>query len=137
MSKIRRFEDLIAWQKGRKLASTIHALTMQPKFRRDFKLRDQIWDAAISVPSNIAEGFERNRLNEFHQHRSVSKASCGEVRSDLYLAFDAGHIDERALAALLEQAREVSRIVSGLRSSIEREIHKQQILRTQDSGLRT
>jgi four helix bundle protein len=139
MSKIERFEDLVAWQKARRYAGVIHRLTEQPKFARDFKLRDQIWDAAISVASNIAEGFERNRLREFHQYLSISKASCGEVRSHLYLAFDAGHIEERTLSETLEQGVELGRIIGGLRRSIEVEIAKadQKKLRTQDSALRT
>ena len=140
MSKITRFEDLVAWQRARQYAAVIHRLTQQPKFARDFKLRDQIWGAAISIASNIAEGFERNRLREFHQHLSVAKASCGEVRSDLYLAFDAGHIDEPTLRDTLGQGVELGRIVGGLRRSVEVELEKAERgrnLRTQDSGLRT
>ena len=114
-------------------------LTQQPRFARDFKLRDQIWGAAISISSNIAEGFERNRMREFHQFLSVAKASCGEVRSDLYLAFDIGHIDEQTLNATLEQGAEVGRVIGGLRRSVELEIAKadKKKLRTQDSALRT
>src|SRR5687767_13479074 len=117
MSKIERFEDLVAWQKARRFACVIHGLIQQPKFARDFKLRDQIWDAAISISSNIAEGFERNRMREFHQYLSVAKASCGEVRSQLYLAFDVGHIDEHTLNETLRQGVELGRIIGGLRRS--------------------
>ncbi len=95
-------------------------------------MKNQICKAALSVPSNIAEGFERDRLKEFHQFLSVAKASCAEVRSDLYVAFDIGYIDEHQLTSLLAQSQEVGRIVGGLRRSIESEF-----LRTQDSGLRT
>src|SRR5687768_17788230 len=124
MSKIERFEDLVAWQKARRFACVIHGLIQQPKFARDFKLRDQIWDAAISITSNIAEGFERNRLREFHQYLSISKASCAEVRSCLYLAHDVGHIDETTLRTTIEQAEEVARVIGGLRRSVEREMGK-------------
>ncbi|HET8796156.1 MAG TPA: four helix bundle protein [Thermoanaerobaculia bacterium] len=140
MSRIERFEDLVAWQKARRYACVIHELTRQPTFARDFKLRDQIWDAAISISSNIAEGFERNGMREFHQYLSISKASCGEVRSQLYLAYDVGHIDERTLRLTLAQGVEVGRIIGGLRRSVELEIAKtarKRKLRTQDSGLRT
>jgi four helix bundle protein len=137
MSKIERFEDLIAWQKARELARAIHRLIDGPRFSRDFKLRDQTWDASISIMSNIAEGFERNRLREFHQYLSVSKASCAEVRSHLYLAHDVGYIDQPTLNGALRQAQEIGRIVGGLRRSIEREMLRLQKLRTQDSGLRT
>jgi four helix bundle protein len=130
--KIRRFEDLMAWQKARYLASTIYRTTRQRPFARDFVLRDQICKAAVSVPSNIAEGFERGRLSEFHQFLSIAKGSCAEVRSQLYIACDIEYIDGQQLAVLLAQAEEVGRIVGGLRSSIERKA-----LRTQHSGLST
>lgn len=88
--RVERFEDLIAWQKVRLLTAEIYRVTSQGSFARDFGLRDQICRAAVSVMSNIAEGFERNRAAEFHQYLSIAKASCGEVRSQLYVAFDAG-----------------------------------------------
>jgi four helix bundle protein len=130
--KISRFEDLIAWQKARALAGAIYKTAAKPPFDRDYSMKNQICSAALSVSSNIAEGFERDRLKEFHQFLSVAKASCAEVRSDLYVAFDIGYINEQQLATLLSQSREVGRVVGGLRSSIEA-----QLLRTQDSGLRT
>ncbi|HEY8131587.1 MAG TPA: four helix bundle protein [Thermoanaerobaculia bacterium] len=130
--KIRRFEDLIAWQKARALASTIYRTARERPFSRDFPLRNQICSAAGSVPSNIAEGFERNRLTEFHQFLSIAKASCAEVRSQLYVAFDVGYIDDRRLDSLLRQAEEVGRVIGGLRKSV-----ANKALRTQHSALRT
>jgi four helix bundle protein len=130
--KIRRFEDLIAWQKARALAATIYRTARERPFSRDFSMRNQICSAAGSVPSNIAEGFERYRLTEFHQFLSISKASCAEVRSQLYVAFDVGYIDEVKLNSLLQQAEEVGRVIAGLRKSV-----AIKALRTQHSGLRT
>jgi len=118
--KIECFEDLIAWQKARVLTAEIYRATNQGNFARDFGLRDQIRRAAVSAMSNIAEGFERNRPAEFHQFLSIAKASCGEVRSQLYVAFDACYLNPDAFAALLSQATEVSRIIGGLRASVER-----------------
>ena len=129
---IRRFEDLIAWQKARSLASTIYRIARERPISHDFKMRDQLCSSADSVPSNIAEGFERSRLREFHQFLSISKASCAELRSRLYVAFDVGYIDEQQLGVLLKQAEEVGRIVGGLRKAVARKI-----LRTQHSALRT
>src|SRR5215212_7473912 len=107
MSRVTRFEDLIAWQKGRALVAAIYRTSESSRtFAHDFTLKDQIRGAAISVPSNIAEGFERGRLGEFHQSLSIAKASCAEVRTQLYLAFDVQHIDEAVLGALLKQAEE-------------------------------
>jgi four helix bundle protein len=130
--KIERFEDLIAWQKARALVAAIYKPTQKRPFARDFAFCNQITKAALSVPSNIAEGFERDRLREFHQFLSVAKSSCAEVRSQLYSAYDLGYVSEAELNRLLRQGEEVGRIIGGLRRSVEREF-----LRTQDSGLRT
>jgi len=67
VKKIRRFEDLIAWQKARELTKRIYSLTRQGNFERDSGLRDQIRRAAVSVMSNLAEGFDRGGRAEFHQ----------------------------------------------------------------------
>ncbi|MEK6372301.1 MAG: four helix bundle protein [Acidobacteriota bacterium] len=90
MAKVEQFEDLIAWQKGRVLVRDIYAVSEQRPFARDFALRDQIRDAALSVPSNFAEGFKRAALGEFHRFLTYAKGSCGEVRSQLYNALDVG-----------------------------------------------
>jgi len=91
--KVERFEDLIAWQKARQLTSVIYRITSLSDFARDFGLRDQIRRAAVSVMSNIAEGFDRASRSEFHQFLVIAKASCAEVRSQLYVAQDVGYID--------------------------------------------
>lgn len=121
MAKIERFEDLIAWQKARVLTRAVYQVTRTEEFRRDFGLCDQIRRAAISIMSNIAEGFVRNRLTEFHQFLSVAKASCAEVRSQLYIAFDAGYLSENNFEALQGNAEEVTRIIAGLRTSVAKE----------------
>lgn len=122
MAQVQRFEDLIAWQKARVMTKNIYLLTFQAKFARDFGLKDQIQRAAVSTMSNIAEGFERNRLTEFHQFLSTSKSSCAEARSLLYVAYDINYIDEPTFRTHLTQAEEVGRIIGGLRASVEREI---------------
>jgi len=121
MAKIERFEDLIAWQKARELTKAIYQITRQGAFARDFGLSGQIQRAAVSVMSNIAEGFERNRRAEFHQFLSTAKASCAELRSQLYVAFDIGYIDEGTFERLFQQAEEVARIIGGLRVSVEKQ----------------
>jgi len=118
MEKIQKFEDLIAWQKARELTKAIYQLTSDGPFSKDFGLRDQIRRAMVSVMSNISEGFERGSLNEFHQFLVIAKASCAEVRSQLYIALDAGYINEPAFLKLNQQATEVSKIIGGLRASI-------------------
>jgi four helix bundle protein len=118
--RIEKFEDFIAWQKARKLTAAIYKATDQGKFSRDYGLRDQIRRAAVSVMSNIAEGFERGRSSEFHHFISIAKASCAEVRSQLYVALDVGYLDRESFDVLHEQAIEVGRIIGGLRASVER-----------------
>jgi len=118
MGKIERFEDLIAWQKARELTREIYKITREGTFARDFGLSGQIQRAAVSIMSNISEGFERGSRGEFHQFLSTAKASCAEVRSQLYVAFDIGYLVQLKFNQLLAQAEEVGRIVGGLRASV-------------------
>jgi four helix bundle protein len=118
LSKIQRFEDLIAWQKARDLTRVIYLLTRQEPFAKDFSLSRQIQRAAVSIMANIAEGFERGGRGEFHQFLSTAKASCAEVRSHLYVALDVGYLDQETFSDLLARAEEVAKIVGGLRSSV-------------------
>ncbi len=118
MKKIERFEDLVAWQKSRKLTQEIYQATRRGDFSKDFGLSGQIQRAAVSIMSNIAEGFERGGRKEFHQFLSMAKASCAEVRSQLYVAFDIGYLLQPEFNELLNRAEEVGRIVGGLRASV-------------------
>jgi four helix bundle protein len=117
---VQRFEDLIAWQKARQLTADIYRMTATGSFARDFGLRDQIQRAAVSVMSNIAEGFDRGSRAEFHQFLVIAKASCAEVRSQLYVALDIGHINEADFNKLRDLTEEVSKIIGGLRAAIQR-----------------
>ena len=118
---VSRFEDLIAWQKARLLAATIYRISTQGAFGKDYGLKDQIQRAAVSVMSNIAEGFERNSPAEFHQFLAVAKASCAEVRCQLYVAIDVGYIDRPEFDEIFALAEEVARLVGGLRVSVKKQ----------------
>ncbi len=122
MSRIERFEDLIAWQKARVLACDVYRMTFGDAFARDFALTDQIRRSAVSVCSNIAEGFERGGRREFHQFLSVAKGSCAELRTQIYLAKDVGYIDDASATRVLQMAEEVGKIVGGLRRSVAAQI---------------
>ena len=115
------FEDLIAWQKARELVRTVNALVEKPPMSRRFAFRDQLQRAAVSTMSNIVEGYERGGKGEFFHMLSISKESCAEVRSLFYVALDAGYIDQPTFNQLNRQAKEVSRVIGGLRMAVGRQ----------------
>jgi four helix bundle protein len=112
MATIRRFEDLECWQKARKLANTIYDLTEQPPFARDFKLRDQIRDAAGSVMHNIAEGFDAGYNVEFIRFLKLARRSASEVQSQLYLALDRKYITHEELDRAYNFAAEAKQLIN-------------------------
>jgi four helix bundle protein len=111
---VKNFEDLNVWKQARQLTQEVYRLTKTEKFLKDFGLRDQIRRAAISVMSNIAEGFERGGNQEFVQFLYVAKASCGEVRSQLYVALDQGYATANDSEKLLQLFRRLSGMISNL-----------------------
>ncbi len=92
MGTITRFEEIEAWQKARQLSAAIYKTTNAGIFSRDFGLRDQIRRAAVSVMSNIAEGFDRGGNKEFIQFLYIAKGSAAEIQAQLYVALDAGYM---------------------------------------------
>lgn len=119
--KVERFEDLIAWQKARQLSAEIYRVSAQGDFSKDFGLKDQIRRAAVSVMSNIAEGFDRASRSEFHQFLVIAKASCAEVRSQLYVALDVGYLDRETFEKVNSSTSELSRIIGGLRVAVQKQ----------------
>jgi four helix bundle protein len=114
MASLRKFEDIEAWQKARELARAIYAVTKDGSFGRDFGLRDQIRRAAVSIMSNIAEGFGRGGNKEFTQFLSIAKGSVAEVQSQLFVAQDAGYLNSTQFQALYEKAETTARLIGGL-----------------------
>jgi len=112
--KITRFEDIGAWQEARKLVKMVYSvINKSPKFRKDFRLVNQIQDAAVSAMSNIAEGFSRRSNREFIQFLFISKSSAAEVQSELYVALDQQYITQEDFQKIYDQAEIVSRMDSG------------------------
>jgi four helix bundle protein len=111
---VKQFEDLEVWKEPRRLTQIIYRLTKEEKFSKDFALRDQIQRAAVSIMSNIAEGFERGGNQEFTQFLYIAKGSCGEVRSQLYVAFDQGYMDEKQKDELTKFFKRLSSMISNL-----------------------
>jgi four helix bundle protein len=93
--KVKNLEDLEIWKDARMLIRIIYRITREPKFSKDFALRDQIQRAGVSIMSNIAEGFERGGNQELVHFLYIAKASCGEVRSQLYVAVDQSYLTQK------------------------------------------
>ena len=113
MGKFSSFEEINSWQKSRIFNKRIYQITENSNFKKDFDLVRQIRRASISISSNIAEGFERNTDKEFIYFLYVAKASAGEVRSQIYLAFDLEYIAKQEFDELLESVTEISKLLSG------------------------
>lgn len=113
MGKFNSFEGINSWQKARVFNKKIYLITESKAFKNDFAFVKQIRRASISISSNIAEGFERNTDKEFIYFLYVAKASAGEVRSQLYLAFDLEYITKQEFEELLESVSEISKLISG------------------------
>lgn len=116
MATFKAFEDIDAWQKARDLVRRVYHISRESEFSRDYALKDQMRRAAISIMSNIAEGFERNGNKEFIHFLSIAKGSAGEVRSQLYVALDQRYIDKAEFDSLIDLLNEISRLTGGLMS---------------------
>lgn len=123
--KINRFEDIKAWQKARILTNMIYQIVKDNKsFWNDYKFREQITSAAVSIMSNIAEGFSRHTKKEFIQFLFVAKGSCAEAQSQLYVALDQGYISEAKFKELYSKTDEVAKILSGFMTYLLNELNK-------------
>ena len=109
---VKYFEDLETWKLSRKLTNKIYSISNDGKFAKDFGLRDQIRRAAVSIMSNIAEGYERGGNQEFIQFLSIAKASCGEVRSQLYVVMDQGYMNKKECEQLIDNGRKLSIMIN-------------------------
>ena len=107
MATIKRFEDILSWQKARELNKFIGDLIDKGKFKHSYKLIDQIESSSGSIMDNIAEGFERGGNKEFIQFLYISKGSCGEFRSQLYRALDRKYLTEDEFKLLYDLAKEI------------------------------
>lgn len=110
--KIESFEDLRVWQKGIELVKQVYLLTSYGDLKRDFGLRDQLQRAAVSIPTNIAEGFERSSRKEYLMFLNIAKGSAGEVRSLLRVALEIGYLDQPGHDRLRDTVMQLSRYLS-------------------------
>ncbi len=112
---LKTFEELEAWQASRELAREVYRVSRVTALRRDRSLCDQARRAAVSVMANLAEGFERGGRREFVHYVSQAGGSLGELRSHLYVAFDAGLLGAEELESLQKHAKRTGEILGGLR----------------------
>lgn len=113
MARIEKFEEIEAWKLARQATRRVYEISSESPFSRDFALVNQIRRASISVMSNIAEGFERSGNKEFLQFLAIAKGSCGEVRSQLYIAADQNYIKTAEFDEIAKLLIETSKTISG------------------------
>ncbi len=118
--KIESFEDLLVWQKGMKLVKQVYLITRDGKLSKDFNLRDQLRSAALSVTSNIAEGFERASRKEYLNFLNIAKGSAGELRSLLRVALEIGYLEEPQFFEMQGMVLELSRFLSNQIKSLKK-----------------
>ena len=106
---ISTFEDLEIWKEGMRISVKLYEIL---KNCRDYGLKDQMQRATVSVPSNIAEGFERQTNKEFIQFLYIAKGSCGELRTQLYLAKELKYINGEDFTDLLYKTKKLSSMIS-------------------------
>jgi four helix bundle protein len=119
MATIERFEQIISWQEARILNKNIGDLIDGGRFKKSFRLINQIEGSAGSIMDNIAEGFERGGNKEFIQFLYIANGSCGELRSQLYRAFDRGHITQKGFDDLSIHSMKISSLIQKLITYLE------------------
>jgi four helix bundle protein len=118
--ELKSFENLEVWQQARKLVSDIYQMTLNDKLARDYGLCGQLQRAAVSIMSNIAEGFERMHLQEKIQFYNVARGSGAEVRSLLYVVEDSYPSLAQLATSLRKDTESVGKMITGLIQSTQR-----------------
>lgn len=110
-----------------KLAHAIYTITTNTKFESDWGLRDQIRRAAVSIPSNIAEGYERDSDGDFNRFILIAKGSSGELRTQLLLAVKIGYINENDSAKMISECIEISSMLRSLANHLQNKINNRKL----------
>jgi len=111
MATIKKFEQLLSWQKARELTRYIYQLTKKPKFSKDYGLKDQIQRASVSSMANQAEGFSRGTKTELINYFFIAKASASETQSHLYVALDQNYITNQEFEKAYSLAEEIQKLI--------------------------
>ncbi len=124
MATFTTFEDIQVWKRGHETALKIYQLSNTTELDKDFGLKNQMRRSAVSITSNIAEGFDRNNNKEFIYFLRIAKASSSELRSQLLLARDLNYIDENDFSALNRELIEIGKMLTGLMVYLRRKVMK-------------
>jgi len=114
LSTIKSFEELIIWQEARKFANNIYNLTKKYPQGEMYSLTSQMRRAAVSVMSNIAEGFDRRTTKEFISFLIIARASVSEVQNDLYISLDLNYINNEDFKIYYNHAQKIAKLINGL-----------------------
>lgn len=120
MGTIRCFEDVEAWKTGYQLTLRVYSLTKQARFSKDFPLRDQVRRAAVSIISNIAEGFESQTDKTFSRFLGIAKASAGELRAQFHIALAQEYVTNEEFEEVCSLCRGVARQCSKFMSYLDK-----------------
>lgn len=137
MAKIERFGQIEAWQTAREMTRRVYELANESLFARDFGLRDQMRRAAVSVMSNIAEGFESRTKTLFIELLGRAKGSSGELRAQAYVALDAGYISQSQFNTLVGLAEKCSRQISNFMWCLRQDASQSHTLRDEATPYQT
>jgi four helix bundle protein len=110
----KRFEELPIWKSALEITRLVYDLTANPRWSKDFPLRDQARRAVISISSNIVEGFEKNNNNEFIRFLRIAKGSTGELRNQFYIGLSAKHITVAEFEVINSRLQHLAREIGGL-----------------------
>lgn len=114
MSTFKSIEEIDVWNEAVELAVDIYRITSLDAFSHDFSLKDQLRRSALSISSNIAEGYERETTKEFIRFLYIAKGSCGELRSQIYVSYKIGFLDQENFDILFNTSKTISAKIQSL-----------------------
>jgi four helix bundle protein len=118
LKAFRKLEDIEIWKRGCRLVIAIYKLVENERLSKSWALRDQICRAALSIPSNVAEGYERDSQAEFRRFLLIAKGSCGELRTQLYIVKAMKLVGDEEIEPLIRECGEISAMLKGLSAKL-------------------
>ena len=123
MGKFNKIEEIHVWKEAIELTEKVYeTINKNNKLQRDFSLAEQLKKSAISIPSNIAEGFERESNKEFIRFLYIAKGSCGELRTQIYIAKKLGYLKGEEYHFLTNLSEKVSKMIMSLIESLRQKL---------------